>query len=262
MKLLNCASMLGASVFVAVAAPAFAGGVVAPVIEAPVIVATPAPVSDWAGAYGGISLGYSGASDDEVGLEPFESDVSQGIFPNVGSADIKGPTVGLSAGYRWQRDRWVFGPELTVEGGSVDATTDYFTRTSVVVNGPETTETEYDGRITSSVSYIVGLQAKTGYLIDPQTVAYGTAGIIYGDFDYKIAGSEGSLKRGYSATGYSLGLGVERRLNARTSVFAEWQYRNFGKKDVDFGDRTSGEFVRTEATPEHHNIRMGLNFKF
>lgn len=252
MKLLNCASMLTASVLVAVAAPAFAGGVIAPVVEEPVIVATPAPVSDWAGAYGGISLGYSGGSDDEIGNERFINGVSQGIESRLGNVDVKGPTVGLAAGYRWQRDRWVFGPELTIEGGSVDASDNI---SEIVL------EDDFQ-RVKSSVNYIVGLQGKTGYLMNPQTLLYGTAGILYGDFDYKSVTADGAQTVGYNATGYSLGLGVERRLGARTSVFAEWQYRNFGKENVDFKNEDGSAFSRTEATPEHHNIRMGLNFKF
>ena len=45
------------------------------------------------------------------------------------------------------------------------------------------------------------------------------------------------------------------------SVFAEWQYRNFGKSEVTY-DLGDGDAVLTRSTPEHHNIKVGVNFSF
>lgn len=220
-----------AAAIVTMAGASFAGGFVAPVVQPPVIVAPQAPiVTDWAGAYVGGSLGYSFGADDEIGL---------GTASNLGSVDVKGVTAGLHTGYRWQRGNWVYGPELGIEGGSVDATENFLFAGA-------------DRELESSVNYIVSLQLKTGYIVNPQTLVYGTVGAVYGDFDYRLDDATES----YDNTGYSLGLGVERKLNERTAVFAEWQYRNFGKTDVTFAGET------TRATPEHHNVKVGVNFSF
>ena len=114
--------------------------------------------------------------------------------------------------------------------------------------------------VESSVNYIAGLQFKTGYSVDPQTLVYGTAGVVHGDFDYKLGGSDDSITESYSETGYSLGLGVERKLRDNLSIFAEWQYRNFGEIDVEFEDGTST--LVSGATPEHHHVKLGVNFSF
>ena len=68
------------------------------------------------------------------------------------------------------------------------------------------------------------------------------------------------MTEGYTADGYSLGLGVERKVRDNLSVFAEWQYRNFGKEEVSFADGEAA--IVTNATPEHHNIKVGVNFSF
>lgn len=69
------------------------------------------------------------------------------------------------------------------------------------------------------------------------------------------------MTESYSDTGYSLGLGVERKMRDNLSVFAEWQYRNFGKSEVTY-DLGDGDAVLTRSTPEHHNIKVGVNFSF
>ncbi|WP_103172607.1 outer membrane protein [Paracoccus sp. SY] len=229
---------------------ALAGGYVAPVadpvVAAPVIEA--APVGNWAGGYAGGSIGYAFGSDDEIGLDLLEGGALIDRANDLGSVDLKGLNAGLHAGYRWQRGNWVFGPELWVEGGSIDASD------RVSVDG-----VNFD--VESSVNYIAGLQFKTGYTVDPQTLVYGTAGVVHGDFDYKLGGLNNSITESYSETGYSLGLGVERKLRNNLSVFAEWQYRNFGKTEVSY-DFEDDPTILTRATPEHHNVKVGVNFSF
>ena len=222
--------VLPGAALVALSGAAAAGGYVAPVVDDPVIAAVPQSASSWNGLYLGGSIGYSFAADDEIGIR------NPGMNAALGKVDIKGATAGLHAGYRWQRGNWVYGPELWIEGGSVD----------------DTADTSF-GEVKSELNHLVGLQLKTGYLVDPQTLVYGTAGYVHGDFDYSIGG----LTEGYSADGYSLGLGVERKLRENLALFAEWQYRNFGKTDVGFDDG-----LTTYATPEHHNIKLGVNFSF
>lgn len=226
---------------------ASAGGYIAPVTEVDVVAAPlPAPVSDWAGAYGGVSLGYSFAGDDEVGLEFYEGDDLVDRQTDVGDVELSGPTADLHAGYRWQRNMWVFGPELAIEGGKIDDESD--------ILGSDQASVE------SEVNYIATLAFKTGYLVNPQTMVYGTAGFVHGDFDYTLTGPDGSATEGFNADGYTLGLGVERKVNDRMSVFAEYQYRDFGRTDVTFSDGTDS--VVTVATPKHQNIKLGVNFSF
>jgi len=245
----------GITLFAAVAAQA--GGYAAPVVEtAPVVAVTPAPVSDWAGAYGGASIGYSGLSDDVVGLDYYLSGRRISHGTDLGATDIKGPTFGLNLGYRWQRQNWVFGPELWIEGGNVKADDD------IVYKGEANgVQIDVEGNLESKLKSLVGLQFKTGYLVNPETLVYGTAGVVRGKFELTATNPRGSLTESYSSSGYTLGLGAERKIRDNLSVYGEWQYRDFGRTDVLF-DLGQGEVLDTIATPVHHNIKMGLNFKF
>lgn len=243
-KLISSAAATGA--LLAVAGAANAGGFVAPVAETPIVapIVDVAPASDWAGGYAGVSLGYSFNGDDEVGLDFYDGGVLDGRETGLTNLDLHGVTADLHAGYRWQRGSWVFGPELAIEGGSVDDTQDF--DNGVVA-----------GTVESSVNYVATLAMKTGYVVNPATMVYGSAGFAYGDFSYAVGSSP---DEDYNASGYTLGLGVERKVSDRMSVFAEYQYRDFGSEDVTFTDGTDS--IVTVATPKHQNIKVGVNFRF
>lgn len=227
---------------------ALAGGYVAsvaqPVPAAPV--AQTIPADDWAGAYAGGSFGYAFGSDDAIGLDRYQDGDLIRQSRNLGQVDITGATLGLHAGYRWQRGNWVFGPELWIEGGSVDAA-------DTVRSGPDVT-------VTSAINHLIGLQAKTGYVLGPQTLLYGTVGAVRGDLDYTLSDADGSQMIGYRSDGYTLGAGVERKLGDSLSVVAEWQYRNLDRTVLDFGDDSNR--IVTRSTPDHHHLKLGINFNF
>lgn len=227
---------------------AMAGGYVEPVVAPePVVVEQPAPVGDWAGAYVGAALGYAFGGDDSVGFRAINSDGDvTGRANDVGSVDLKGANLGAHVGYRWQRDNWVFGPELAIEGGAIeeDGSTPAF--------GVEDLSTE------AKVNYLVGLRMKTGYAINPSTLVYGTFGVAHGDFDYTVKSVIGSETESFSDTGVTAGLGVERKLNERLSMFGEWEYRHFENTDVKFDEAG----LVTTASPAHHNLKIGVNYRF
>lgn len=220
------------------ASAAYAGGYAAPVVEpvvAPVVVE--APVGDWQGAYGGVTLGYAFKGDDRVGITDTATDSFLG---DIGEAELKGANAGLRLGYRWQRGNWVFGPELGIEGGDIKGDT-----TGVTDSG-------FAGEMDSKVNHMVALRFKTGYAVRPDMLVYGIAGVGSIDVDYELNGVEDS----FSKSGYIVGLGVEKQINDKWSVTGEYEYANFGKEDLEFGA------ITTEATPKYNNIKVGVNFRF
>lgn len=208
---------------------AHAGGYVAPVVDVePAPVVTAPVAADWQGAYAGLTLGYAFGGDDEIGVRP------PGI--DLGDAELSGWNAGVRLGYRWQRDRWVVGPELSYVDGDISDDFDFA-----------------GGEFESEVNNLLGVRLKTGYLVRPDTLVYGIAGWQEGDFTYSVAGQEVD----YDADGYVLGLGVERRLTDRMSVTGEYEYSDFGSTDVELaGGATS------VATPSFSNVKVGLNFRF
>lgn len=221
------------------AVSAHAGGYTAPVVEtvAPVV-ETVAPVGNWQGGYAGLTLGYAFQGKDRYGIE-----TPAGFQGNIGTMKLSGANAGLRAGYRWQNNNWVFGPELAIEGGSI--------KDSVkgTVGG-----VDYEGE--SKIKNVISLRGKVGYAVQPDLLVYGMAGVARADVDYKLTAAGAEESDGYKKTGYVVGLGVEKQINDRWSVTGEYEYANFGKETRTFGD------VTTEATAKYNNVKVGLNFKF
>jgi opacity protein-like surface antigen len=82
---------------------------------------------------------------------------------------------------------------------------------------------------TDHIDWFATARGRLGYLISPNILAYGTAGLGFVDFD------------GGNESEFVLGLGVEGKLTQATTVRLE--YLNFTDTDIDI-------------------IRAGLNFKF
>lgn len=91
-----------ALVFTGVGLPAFAGGLAAPVAEAPVAapVAVTAPTVDWTGGWVGGKLGYGRGSN--------------------GTTDDNGATYGIAGGYDWDFGQWVAGAALDWDQTDID----------------------------------------------------------------------------------------------------------------------------------------------
>lgn len=226
-----------ASTLILGAAAAQAGGFVAPVVEtepaAPVVIA---PVAGaWQGGYGGLTLGYAFKGEDRVGLTAGDD-----YLGDIGDLDLKGANAGLRAGYRWQRNNWVFGPEIGVEGGNIESDV-----SGVSADG-------FVGEMDAKVNHMVALRFKTGYAVRPDMLVYGIAGVGRIDVDYDLNGEEQNL----SETGYILGMGVEKQINDKWSVTGEYEYANFGKTDLTYAGQV------TEATPKYNNVKLGVNFRF
>lgn len=228
-----------ASTLVLGAAAAQAGGYAAPVMDVePVTPITIEPVAGaWQGGYAGLTLGYAFKGEDRVGITDSAADDFLG---DIGEISLKGANAGLRAGYRWQRDNWVFGPEIGIEGGDIKGDTDGISDEGFV------------GEANAKVNHMIALRFKTGYAVRPDMLVYGIAGVGRVDMDYELNGVEESFSR----TGYILGLGVEKQITDKWSVTGEYEYANFGKEDLEFGG------FDTEATPKYNNVKVGVNFRF
>lgn len=223
-----------------------AGGYIAPIetpIE-PVIVEAVAP-ANWTGGYAGGTLGYAFRGDDEVGISTPNglTTVTPGTF------EANGFNYGVRAGYRKQfsgasRD-YVVGAELGYEGGDIGD--DFSTR-------------GYDASL--DLKNVLALRVKTGVLNKSENMLYyGILGVARGDFDYRVNGAGGAgavaINDNVKETGYVVGFGVERMLSERMSVTGEYEYANFGKTTL-----VDAAGASTRATPDFHNVKVGLNFRF
>lgn len=231
------------TLFVATATAASAGGYIPPqadtAIVAPVAVVAPM-VGNWEGGYAGLSLGYAFGGSDELNLND---------SPTYGKLKMDGVNGEARIGYRWQRDRWVFGPELSYMGGDIKDSIDIYDEALVGAGNVAALE--------SSVRGVAALKMKAGYEVQPNMLVYGTLGVAQGDFKYEFLDAETK----YSAAGAVFGVGVERMVTDRMSVTAEIERNQFKKKDILVSGIGDTEYV-TQARPSFNNIKVGLNFRF
>lgn len=224
---------------------AFAGGYIAPVEPEVIIAPEVQTVAPWAGFYAGGSIGGVFGGDDEVGFDHYNGGSVTARETDLTNLELSGTNLGLRAGYRWQRNKWVFGPELSYDFSNAES------RAEAVVG---------DAYVQSELNNAITLRMKTGYLVRPDMMVYGSLGAVRGDFDYSTNRGVADQTVSYNKTGYTVGLGVERKMSERMSITGEWNYNHFGRTDVLFGTTDAGR--ETVATPSHHNIAIGLNFSF
>lgn len=225
-----------------VCAVAAQAGNVAPV-PADSAVLAPAPI--WRGGYVGANIAYAFNGDDRVG----HRSPAGAMVAVPGTLEQSGINYGLRLGWRGERASgarsFVYGVELGYDAGKADDSLATATHTASV-----------------SLNNVLSLRLKSGFTNSARnTLFYGILGYARGDFDYAVAGTAAgdtiAINTGLSMNGYVLGLGAERQLTDRLSLFGEWEYLNFGKQRL-----TDAGGSSTQATPKYQNIRIGLNYRF
>ena len=116
---------------------------------------------------------------------------------------------------------------------------------------------------------MITVTGRVGYLFTPQLLGYVKGGGAWTSADYVINGfgppafnSENGF--GVNRSGYTVGAGLEWMFAKGWSVFGEFNYMDFGRKDVNFvaapGTVGAPDVVRTKL--EIEQFLVGVNYKF
>lgn len=222
-----------------------------------VAMTTPAP---WQGLYFGGSLGF-GASNYDLGgtyaapTPPLNVDLN---LPDLGG---EGAFVGLQAGYNHQMsDRIVVG--LQLDGTFTGITNDTALNATL---GTDTLSATYD----LSPSTIYTLAARVGYLTSPDTMVYGLLGYsranYSGDLNVSINGtSVFADDYSFSMDGAAIGVGMETRLSARTTLGVEYRYNHMGRYELYNGPLglAASDTLNAGFDASIHTARVFLNYSF
>lgn len=226
-------SILLAVTIAASGGAAVAGGVIAPVVEQPIMVepvVAALPLS-WAGGYVGGNLGYGMADIDAQDVLALQVD-ALGIGRTLFKPD--GLTGAVRAGYDWQRGQLVFGVGGEYNIGSIEAGLED-AATAARLGGPQA-EISQVGRAFGRVGYA------TGPWLPYALLGYSTANLEISGPD----GGEGDIE------GVTLGLGVERRFMGNLSGYGEYSF-------TDFGDVAG---ANDQISVEMSEIKLGVNYRF
>jgi outer membrane immunogenic protein len=223
----------GFGLFAAIVAGAGAAGAADLAVKAPVFKAPPPVIlSDWSGFYIGIHGGYGWGHTSIDRPAFFDDDVRLGSL----DASPKGGVFGGHAGYNWQYGAVVTGLEVDYSGADI--------KTSGVV-GTFPVFRDCDcapgtGTISRSVKFdqLASARARLGYVVLPNLLAYGTAGLAWGHSEITGTISDGFNSASGSADansfGWVAGGGVEYKLWEHVVVRGEYLHYDFAKTTYSF----------------------------
>lgn len=186
----------------------------------------------WDGTYWGLSLAVAGQGDDRVAVAP------PGI--EAGALSLHGGLAAVQVGWRSHSGAIVWGAEGDLQFGRV---ADSFTA------APYSAQSRISQA--ASLRLLAGLPAGASGLI------YLTGGVAMANFDYAVSSTAGlAIVDSGFRSGYALGAGYEVALTSGWSARFEYQYTSYGKITLADG------LVTTEATPDYHALRLGMNHRF
>jgi len=274
--------LLGGIAFVAVAGPARAVDLGAPVYRRPVVVA--APVFSWTGFYVGGNFGYSWGSARNT--YAFAQDNTGGGFDTFYALDsprLNGLVGGLQGGYNWRFRNFFYGVEIDWEALGERAG-DAFNGSIFVPGASNPTVTAFSARQTS-----LGTVRRRAGVISGPWLLYATGGLAYGRIstsgilsptnpDPVIQHNLAALwDQSSTRVGWTIGGGIESAISGNWTWKREYLYVDLGTVTAN-GALPAGNCYGTGGTCNgplplpgpgtvssritDNILRIGLNYKF
>jgi outer membrane immunogenic protein len=187
---------------------------------APVYKAAPMePVANWTGFYLGAHGGYGWSTLEADGFD---------------SMDLDGALAGGQIGYDWQfSPNWVFGLGASGSWSDISGTQDYF--------GDD---------LNVKAKWLTTATARLGYTWGPGLI-YVKGGAAWTKNDWSYNGDSGDQTR----FGWTVGAGIEHQFAQNWTWFVEYNYLDFGSKDVD-------ALPGVDIDQSINLVKAGINFRF
>jgi outer membrane immunogenic protein len=210
----------------------------------------------WTGCYLGANVGAASDRATFTDLNP--------LFPSsldLGSARATSALGGGQIGCDYQAGNWVFGLQGMIEAANLNGTSHF-------VPGPADPQSPNILDMRSRVSSLATATVRLGYAVQPQVLIYAKGGGAWmrSTLDYTMTGMgftfpyTGSETR----TGWTAGGGVEFLIAPNWSVFAEYNYIDFGSKTPTLQGYgiTAGATVPIQINHRIDTAMFGVNYRF
>lgn len=188
----------------------------------------------WTGFYVGANIGVAGLADGSE-LSADDTTIHQ---------DTGGLLAGVQGGFDYQIGQFVLGAVAGFDLSDIEA--DYLE----AEDGPD------EVRVGEDINWLATLEARGGFLIFNNLLAYAHGGIAFADIELVLEDFPVSESDSKTRTGFVIGAGVDVRVTDLISVGTEYGYYEFGEEEYDF----EGETLDIENS--FHTIRLEANFHF
>jgi outer membrane immunogenic protein len=240
------------------AGPAVAADIAArPAAQPPVV--APVYVPDWVGFYVGINGGggwghtsYDPSYSDTVGVMTVPLVVPPGL-------NSSGGVFGFQFGHNWQWGPVVGGLEIDFDGANIKESSTFFS--PLFFPGVAFTNS-------AKIDELASARGRVGYLIFPNWLLYGTAGIGWGHSRYTLTASAPgeffSDTSDVNQFGWVAGVGLEWKFWDHWLLRGEWLHYDFGRVTL-----PNNNFIFLETFIDTGNVRTtvdvaraALSYKF
>jgi outer membrane immunogenic protein len=246
------------------------GALIAPAAAAdmPAPNKAPIPAFNWTGFYLGGDIGIASTTNNAEWNPISTSAARFGVMQVSGGTGGASFAGGGTGGYNWQfTSAWITGVEAdwTAMKAGLGLTQPWLANAGGVVPGGFTT-------LSSELEWTASVRGRLGYLIRPSFLAYGTAGIAWGNFQYR-ANSTNSVS-GYATgatisnteTGWVGGVGFEWSPFTSYGLLLRVEYLNYGFRGAQTTSTANGfPAIPSSYTWSSPNVslgRIGASYKF
>jgi outer membrane immunogenic protein len=208
-------------------------------VPRPAPVYAPLPIPLWNGCYFGGNIGGAWAKAEY-------NDASTGGTVSASNSGVAG---GIQGGCDYQAGAWVIGLRDMFDGTSLD-------------NNATFSTTPFTGTADSHTHWFDTLTARGGYLVIPNILLYVQGGAAWTSTDINLWNSAGGLIAQLSndRTGWTVGGGAEWMFAPRWSVFAEYNFMDFGTQSA--AVTGCGGNCAVSAKANIQDALVGINYKF
>lgn len=222
----------------------------------------PAPIAiyTWTGCYIGGNVGGAWHNVNQNSSRNLAGTVFAPPL-DLGSADSNGDFIGggqIGCDYQFAGN-WVVGIQGMFDFGNTNSRNNILDARVTPIGTPYTTTRTRD---------LFTVTGRVGYLFAPQVLAYVKGGgawtrtntAIFGNIPANFLSESASADR----QGWTVGGGVEWMFARGWSVFGEYNYADFGRKDINFtqGPGTVGVATINSTRLNVQTALVGVNYKF
>ena len=200
----------------------------------------------WTSCYGGLTGGY-GSQTTETSYNG----------TNEGSNSGNSGVVGGQLGCDYQHGNVIFGVQGLIASTNLSGSNDY--------------SDNEGGVLTVDARWFATFAGRVCYAIQPTTLLYTKAGAAWMNSDFQDTNGtdvSGSPKSGSPAivmgegtlTGWTVGVGIERKISQNWSFFGEYNYMNFGSNSVKLISEDENATWTNKYTQDVSVFLVGINY--